>query len=44
MVDVDRFLIFVAVGIAIGSLLALRRYGSATVRLLQSIDDKLGKK
>jgi len=41
MTDMDRFLIFLTVGLAAGALLSLIRYGRATVRLLASINDKL---
>lgn len=41
MDDVERFLIYLAVGIALGALFSLIRYGRAAVRLLASIDRKL---
>ena len=40
--DIDRLLVYLAVGIAIGALLSFIRYGRAIVRLLESIEEKLG--
>ncbi len=40
--DLDRLLIYVVVGLAAGALLSLIRYGREIVRLLASIDEKLG--
>lgn len=42
MGEVDRFLIYLTAGIAVGSLLSFIRYGRIAVRLLTSIDEKLG--
>lgn len=43
MGEIERFLTYVAVGAAVGSQLAIR-YGREAVRLLASIDDKLGRR
>ena len=41
MQEFDRFLIYLSVGLAVGTLLTFIRYGRAAIRLLASIDRKL---
>ena len=44
MGEIERFLIYVAVGAAAGCLLAIIRYGREAVRLLASMDDRLDRR
>lgn len=41
MNEIERFLIYLCVGLAAGALLSFIRYGRAAIRLLTSIDRKL---